>query len=71
MRRTVLKRLKWQSSAGFLAVLLAAAGSIAATAMASGCGPNDIHIYDCPDAGNPDGGDGGNAGGAGGGPSCD
>jgi hypothetical protein len=71
MRRTVLKRLKWQSSTRFLAALLAAAASIAAMAMASGCGPNDVAIHDCPDAGKPDGGDGGNAGGAGGGSLCD
>lgn len=70
MRRAVVKRLKWQSSAGLLAALLAAAGSITAAAMASGCGPNDVHIHDCPDSGKPDGGDGGNAGGAGGGSIC-
>lgn len=71
MRRTASNRLKWQSSTRFLAALLAAAASIAATSMASGCGTNDVIIYDCPDSGKPDGGDGGNAGGAGGGSLCD
>lgn len=67
MRRTALKRLKWQSSTGLLAALLAAAASITAAAMAGGCGPNDVVIYDCLDSGKPDGGDGG----AGGGSLCD
>ena len=63
MRRTASKQLRWQSATIFTAVLVGAASSIAA--MASGCGPNEIILNNCPDAGAPQGGDAGKGGGGG------
>lgn len=61
MRSTASKQSKWQSATIFVAVLVSAAVSI--TSLASGCGPNDVTIHNCPDGGGPDGGDAGDGGG--------
>jgi hypothetical protein len=64
MRRTESNPLKWPSAMVITALLVVAAASIAT--MASGCGPNDVIIHDCPDSGARDGGGGQGGGGAGG-----
>lgn len=60
MRTTASKRTKWQSTTLFAAMLAISVATIATTS--SGCGPNDVVIHDCPDAGMEDGGSGGQGG---------
>jgi hypothetical protein len=67
MRSTRSKQSKWRNPTTFLAVLIGAAALI--TPLASGCGPNDIISYTCPDAG-ADGGDAGDGGAGGSNPLC-
>lgn len=61
-------QLKWRSAALITALLVGASASIAT--MASGCGPNDVIIHDCPDSGAQDGGGGQGGGGGAGGSRC-
>lgn len=63
MQNIEARQSKWQSVPILVLALIGAAVSIAA--IASGCGPNDVTIYNCLDAGTPDGGDAGNGGGGG------
>lgn len=57
MHRKPSKQYPWQGLTLFAIVLLGATVSIAVSA--SGCGPNDVFIHNCPDAGQQDGGDAG------------
>lgn len=68
MRSTRSKQLKWRNTTILVAVLIGVAGLI--TPLASGCGPNDIVSYTCPDGGAPDGGDAGDGGAGGTNPLC-
>lgn len=61
MRRAAPRQWKWRGAAILTAMLVGAATS---TSMAvSGCGPNEVILNDCVDAGASDGGDSGDGGG--------
>jgi hypothetical protein len=63
MQNIVANQPKWLNVPVLMLMLAGAAVSMAA--VTSGCGPNDVTIHQCVDAGMPDGGDAGNGGGGG------